>query len=265
MSHARRPSNILAACLLVLAAACGARADTVRLNGVDLYYEVHGAGEPLLLIHGGLGHGALWSRQIPAFAEHFQVIVPDSRGHGRSSFDDTPIGYALMARDVVALLDHLGVEAAHLVGWSDGGIIGLEMAIHHPTRLRRLVAYGANHNTQGVRSDIGDNARFNAFIEQATRDYQRLSPAPERWQAFLDNISRMWANEPEYSEAELRGISAPVLVLGGLEEEAIYVEHMKATAALIPGSRLELMAGTGHFALIEKPEAFNRIVLDFLR
>ena len=265
------PGRHLIVIISLLAIATAAHAEPLppagqiaRINGIDLYYETHGSGEPLLLIHGGLGNSAYWSKQLPMFAERFKVIVLDSRGHGRSTFTAEPISYALMTRDVVGLLDHLGIAAAEVLGWSDGAIIGLELAIHHRARVKRVVAFGANFRPEGVRTDIGDNARFNAFIAQAAADYQKISPAPERWQEFLDNIGQMWATQPNYSDAAMRSTSTPVLVLGGLNEEAIYVEHIQATAALIPGAQLVLMPATGHFALWDEAAEFNRIVLDFL-
>jgi pimeloyl-ACP methyl ester carboxylesterase len=237
---------------------------TAAVNGIEMYYEVRGAGEPLLLLHGGFANTAHWREQFDDFAAHYRVIAVDSRGHGRTSLGDAPLGYRLMADDVLALMDHLGIARAHLVGWSDGGNIGLDIAIRAPERLDRLVAYGANFAPEGVRADAADNPRFTAFIAQAREDYQRLSPAPERWDTFVERIHHMWATEPRFTEAELGAISTPVLVLDGLEEEAIYIEHVKALAGLIPGADLVLMPDTGHFAQLEQPAAFNRIVLDFL-
>ena len=239
-------------------------ATTVALNGIELYYEVHGRGEPLILIHGGLGNAGYWSNQIEAFAKKYQVIALDSRGHGRSTFNEEPISYALMTSDVLALMDYLEIAKADIVGWSDGGIIGLELAINHPDRVNRIVAYGANYDPSGVRSDIGESERFNAYIEQAAADYQTLSPDPTRWDAFLENIGNMWATEPNYTPAQLSAITTPMLILDGKEEEAIDTDHTKLMADLIPGADLHLIASTGHFAMLEKPAEFNEIVLDYL-
>ena len=143
---------------------------TTEINGVDIYYEVYGEGDPVLLLHGGLANGDHYMQVIPELQDAgYQVIVMDSRGHGRSSFDDTPISYEVMANDVLGLMDHLGIDKADLVGWSDGGIIGLELAIKHPDRLNKVVAYGANFDPTGVRLDIGQNAYFNAYIARAMR------------------------------------------------------------------------------------------------
>jgi pimeloyl-ACP methyl ester carboxylesterase len=238
--------------------------ETVEINGANIYYEVYGAGEPLILIHGGLGNGMYWVNQIPVFAAKYQVIVMDSRGHGRSSFDEQPITYALMASDVLGLMDHLKIAKASIVGWSDGGIIGLEIAIHNPERLNKVVAYGANFDPTGVRLDVGDNAYFNAYIERASEDYQVLSPAPERWDEFLNNIGTMWATLPNYTEDELMAITTPFLILDGEKEEAIDLNQTKLMALLMPNAELKLMPGTGHFAMMEQPDEFNTIVMDYL-
>jgi pimeloyl-ACP methyl ester carboxylesterase len=237
---------------------------TVEINGANIYYEVYGSGEPLILIHGGLGNGKYWVNQIPVFAAKYQVIVMDSRGHGRSSFDEQPITYALMASDVLGLMDHLKIDKASIVGWSDGGIIGLEIAIHHPERLNKVVAYGANFDPTGVRLDIGDNAYFNAYIERASEDYMKLSPAPERWDEFLNNIGTMWATLPNYTEDELKSIQTPFLILDGEKEEAIDLNQTKLMALLMPNAELKLMPDTGHFAMFEQPDEFNTIVMDYL-
>jgi pimeloyl-ACP methyl ester carboxylesterase len=241
-----------------------AEGQTAHVNGIDLYYEIYGSGEPLLLLHGGLANGTYFRNQIPAFAEHYQVIVVDSRGHGRSTFDDQPISYELMASDVLALMDQLKIEKASIVGWSDGAIIGLEIAINHPDRLNKVVAYGANYDPTGVRLDVGTNPYFGAYIERAYEDYLALSPQPERWDEFLANITNMWATEPNYTEDQLRAITTPFLILDGEEEEAIDLNQTKLMAELIPNSELILMPDTGHFAMFEQPEEFNQIILDYL-
>lgn len=237
------------------------------INDIQMYYATYGdpANPPLILLHGGLGNADYFVNQIPAFSEDYYVITADSRGHGRSTMSEQQIGYALMASDVLALMDYLNIESADLVGWSDGGIIGLDIAINHPERLHKLVAYGANYNPSGVRSDVGDNARFNAYIEMAASDYARLSPDPDNFDTFLENIGNMWATEPNYTEEQMRGITVPTLILDGIEEEAIYPEHDLEMAMLIPNADLVLMGGVGHFAMWEATDEFNEIILAFLR
>ncbi|MBZ0280014.1 MAG: alpha/beta hydrolase [Anaerolineae bacterium] len=236
------------------------------INDIEMYYATYGDpnNPPLLLLHGGLGNADYFVNQIPAFSEAYYVITADSRGHGRSIMSEQQIGYALMASDVLALLDFLEIDAVNLVGWSDGGIIGLHIAIHNPDRLIKLVAYGANYNPSGVKSDVGESERFNAYIEMAAGDYVRLSPTPDGFDAFLANIGNMWATEPNFTEAEMGSITTPTLILDGIEEEAIYPEHDLEMAKLIPNADLVLMGGIGHFAMWDKTEAFNDIILDYL-
>lgn len=236
------------------------------VNDIEVYYATWGdpTNPPLLLLHGGLGSADYFANQIGPFSESYYVIAMDSRGHGRSTMSEQQIGYALMASDVLALLDALNIEAVNLVGWSDGGIIGLDIAIHHPERLIKLIAYGANYIPAGVRTDVGDSERFNAYIEMAAGDYVRLSPTPDGFDAFLNNIGNMWATEPNYTPEQMGSITVPTLILDGLEEEAIYTEHALEMAHLIPTADLFLMSNIGHFAMFDKADEFNHIVLDYL-
>ena len=119
------------------------------VNGVRIWYAVFGRGEPVVLLHGGLANSNYWGNLVPALSKDYQVIVMDSRGHGRSSRGSQPLGYDLMASDVLAVMDILKLEKAAVVGWSDGAIIGLDIAIHHPERLTRLFAFAANSDPEG--------------------------------------------------------------------------------------------------------------------
>ena len=234
------------------------------VNDIQIYYEIHGDGTPLILLHGGLGNADYWEKQIPALSRQYKLIVVDSRGHGRSTYSEQPINYSLMVSDVIALMDYLGIKKAHILGWSDGGIIGLDLAVNHPDRLIKVIAYGANYNPSGVRADIGESKKFNSYIEQASEDYKKLSPTPKQWDAFLANISNMWSSEPNFTAEQLGSITVPMLILDGDNDEAIYTEHAKEMAGLIPTATLTLIPGTGHFAMWEKPEEFNKVITEFL-
>lgn len=234
------------------------------VNDVELYYEIHANGTPLILLHGGLGHSGHWENQLPVLTEHYKVITVDSRGHGRSTMTEQQISFELMASDIVALMDYLGIERAHILGWSDGGNIGLYLAIHFPERLMKVVASGANYSPSGVRSDVGENQKFLSYIGDAIGDYQALSPDPANWDAFFGNIGRMWASEPDFTLDQLGSISVPVLLLDGESDEAIYTEHTIEMAGLIPTARLIFVPGTGHFGMWEKPVEINNAILDFL-
>src|SRR6516162_1063173 len=129
------------------------------INGIRIWYATFGRGEPVLLLHGGLANSSYWGNQVPAFARHYRVIVMDSRGHGRSTRDERPYGYDLMASDVLGLMDFLKLPKAAIVGWSDGAILGLDIAIHHPQRLTKLFAFAANSDPSGV-ADIAHSPVF---------------------------------------------------------------------------------------------------------
>jgi len=234
------------------------------VNDIQMYYAVYGEGEPVLLIHGGLGHADVWGLQVPALAADHKVIVADSRGHGRSTRSEQPFGYELMASDCLALLDHLGIDQAALVGWSDGGIIGLDIAIRHPERLSALYAFAANYVPEGVKETVGDDPVFGAYIERASADYARLSPTPDEFDAFVEQISQMWASQPHYSEDQLRAIPVRTVIFSGEHDEAIKLEHSREMAELIPNARLEIMPDASHFAMWQHPDAFNASVLNFL-
>ena len=236
------------------------------VNDIQMYYATYGnpANPALVLLHGGLGNADYFVNQIPAFSENYYVIAADSRGHGRTTMSDQQIGYALMASDVLALMDYLKIDTFSLVGWSDGGIIGLDIAINHPERLIKLVAYAANYNPSGLMPDVGTNERFNKYIEMAAGDYALLSPNPDNFETFLNNISNMWATEPNYSQDQMKAIPVPTLFIDGLEEEAISPAHDLEMAALVPNSTLILMSDIGHFAMWDKTEEFNHYVLDYL-
>ena len=202
---------------------------------------------------------------MPALvAAHFSVTVIDSRGHGRSSRSAEPFGYGLMADDVLAVLDELGLRQVDLVGWSDGGIVGLDIAMRHPERLRRMVVYGANSDPSGVYPDVDKTPVFAAYIERAAHDYARLSPTPREFDAFVAQVQAMWAAEPRYTRAQLARIPTPTLVCDGRHEEAIRGAHTRYLARTIPGAKLLFLPGASHFGMLQTPAAFNRAVVAFL-
>jgi len=240
------------------------RSGYAPVDDIRMYYAVYGAGEPVILLHGGLGNADYWGNQVPALAEHYRVIVADSRGHGRSTRTDQPYSYQLMASDVLALMDYLQIDRAAIVGWSDGGIIGLDLAMNHPERLTKLFAFGANYKVAGLRDDIDGNPTFNAYIERAGHDYRRLSKTPDQYDAFVEQISGMWSSQPDYTPAQLGKITLPTVIADGAHDEAIRQEHTKELAELIPDAKLLILPDVSHFAMWQNPAEFNQAVLDLL-
>jgi pimeloyl-ACP methyl ester carboxylesterase len=246
------------------ATAAGEHTGHAMVNGISLYYGTIGRGSPVILLHGGLANSDYWGNQIKVLAAHHTVIVMDSRGHGRSSRDERPYGYDLMADDAAGLLDKLHIAKADVVGWSDGAIIGLDLAIRYPDRVGRVFSFAANTLTSGVHDDVEKNPTFAKFIARAGKEYARLSATPNDYDAFVAQISKMWASEPNWTDGQLRSIRAPVLVVDGDHDEAIKRPHTEYIAATIPGAGLLILPNASHFAFLQDPALFNTALLDFL-
>jgi pimeloyl-ACP methyl ester carboxylesterase len=234
------------------------------VNGIKIWYAVFGHGQAVILLHGGLANSNYWGNQVPALAKHYQVIVMDSRGHGRSTRNEQPYGYDLMASDVVGLMDFLKIQKAAVVGWSDGAILGLDIAIHHPERLTKLFAFAANSDPSGV-ADISKSDVFNAYIARAAKEYEQLSATPTQYNAFLDQIGKMWATQPNFTEAQLRGITTPTWIVDADHDEAIKRENTEYMAKVIPNSGLLLQPEVSHFSFLQDPQQFTNDVLHFLQ
>jgi pimeloyl-ACP methyl ester carboxylesterase len=234
-----------------------------EVNGIQIYYALYGEGDPVILLHGGLGHADMWSHQVAELSKTYQVIVMDSRGHGRSTRNDEPYTYELMASDVIALMDFLKIDKASLIGSSDGGIIGLVMAINNPERLERVFAFGANADPSGLITDIADDTVINQYSEMASADYARLSSTPDAYQSFLEVTGEMVATQPNITE-ELKTITIPVTIAEGEYSEVIKREHTEMMAREIPGAKLVILPGVSHFAMFQNPEEFNAALETFL-
>lgn len=234
------------------------------VNGIHMYYAVYGAGDPVLLIHGGLGHADLWANQVRDLMKDHTVIVADSRGHGRSSRNAEAYSYDLMAADYLALLDYLKVDKVDLVGWSDGGIIGIDIAMKHPERLDHLFAQAANVTVDGVDPKVMESKVFNAYIARMGEAYPKMSKTPDQFDAFVEQIGQMWASQPNWSDAELGKITTPTAIVLGDHDEAITRAHTEHMAAVIPGAKLVILKDASHFAMLQDPKGYTRAVRDFI-
>jgi pimeloyl-ACP methyl ester carboxylesterase len=240
------------------------RSGQAQINGISVHYAVYGHGSPVIFLHGGLANADYWGNQVPAVAAHHTVILMDSRGHGRSTRDARPYGYDLMADDVVALMDYLKLAKADIVGWSDGGILGIDLAMRHKERVGKVFAFAANTVTSGVKEGVEKNPTFAAYIERAGHEYEKQSATPKEYDAFVKQISAMWAEQPNWSDAQLKAIDAPVLVVDGDHDEAIKREHTDTIAATIPHAGLLILPNASHFAFLQDPRQFNFAILHFL-
>lgn len=240
------------------------RSGLAAVNGISLYYAVYGKGPPVILLHGGLANADYWGKQVPILAIHHTVVVMDSRGHGRSARDARPFSYDIMADDVVALLDRLRIGKVDVVGWSDGGILGIDLALRHPERVAKVFAFAANSLTSGVIPQVEKNPTFAAYIDRAGQEYATHSATPDQYPSFVNQISRMWAEQPNWTDAQLRSINTPILIVDGDHDEAIKREHTEYLAATIRNAGLLILPNVSHFAFLQAPAQFNYAVLHFL-
>ncbi|MBS0279180.1 MAG: alpha/beta hydrolase [Proteobacteria bacterium] len=238
------------------------------VNGVKLWYaefgQTTGQGAPVLLVHGGLANSDYWGDQVRALvAAHYKVIVMDSRGHGRSSRDAQPYGYDLMASDVIALLDYLKIQKVALVGWSDGAIIGLDIAMHHPERLTKLFAFAANVDPSGVAN--APSAVVDQYIARAGKEYAKLSPTPTQYKSFVEQITHMWDSQPHWTQADLAKIKVHTWIVDGDHDEMVKHDQPRTLADWVPNSGLLIEPEVSHFAFLQNPAQFNADVLRFLK
>jgi pimeloyl-ACP methyl ester carboxylesterase len=236
------------------------------IDDIQMWYAIFnkGGGDPVLLIHGGLVNADSWGNQVPSLAQNHEVIIADSRGHGRSTHSSKPFSYELMANDYLALLDRLNIDDITLVGWSDGGILALDIAMRYPARVTKLWVFGANTNLAGLKPNFDQDPVFAAVIAEAGEDYRRVSPTPNEYDKFLGAISKMWNTQPDYKPEEIAKIVAPTVVAVGEYDEAVKREHTEEIARLIPGAKLMVMSEVSHFAGWQNPDLYNRELMAFL-
>jgi pimeloyl-ACP methyl ester carboxylesterase len=239
------------------------RSGMAAVNGTSVYYAQVGEGPPVLLLHGGLANSNYWGLQIGELAKEFSVLVMDTRGHGRSPVVSKIFSYGAFADDVAALLDFLNIASVAIVGWSDGGVTGLELAMKRPDRVNKLFAFGANMNPAGYKAASGNV--FAEFTQRARIEYGRLSPHPERWAQLVDGLRGMWRTQPNFTPTMLRSVKVPTLVYAAEHDEIIRRDHIEQMARHIPGALLVVQPDVSHFAMLQEPVQFNKTMIEFLK
>jgi pimeloyl-ACP methyl ester carboxylesterase len=229
------------------------------IDNVSIYYETYGEGPPVLVLHGGLGSHEGMRNQIKALADSHFVIAPDSRGQGRSTDSDSPLTYALMADDMAKLLDHLQTSRVDVVGWSDGAMIGLDLAMRYPQRVGRLIAISANYDVTGI--TLSPGAEMD--VPRPPIRYRILANDPNYWPVIYRKVDRMRRTEPNYTLDDLSRIEARTLIMAG-EFDTISPEHTTRLANAIPGSQKVIITGATHAVPIDKPHLVNDVILRFL-
>ena len=236
----------------------------VDVDGAKIFYQTFGKGEPVVLLHGGMGNGDHWSHQVPPLAEKLHVIVIDSRGQGRSTRTKAAPSYDMMATDTLAVMNHLKLEKAAIVGWSDGGEIALKLGIHHPARVTKLFIFGANYDAKGSKPRGKPSQTFSLYNAKCRADYEKMSKTPKQFAAVMRWLLPIWKNPMGFSKDQLKSIKAPTVVADGDHDEIILLAQIEEMAKLIPNARLEVFKDTSHFALWQDPTAFNKTLVDFL-
>lgn len=241
-----------------------ARSGHIAHDGADIWFASIGHGQPVILLHGGLGHSGNWSHQVPALVEAgYRAIVIDSRGHGRSTRDARPYSYELMGSDVRAVMDALAVDRAAFVGWSDGACIALILGTLHPHRVDGVLYFACNMDADGALPFVPTPVIDRCFSRHR-QDYAALSATPADFDGFVEAVGLMQRTQPNYAPAQLAAITVPVAVLQGEGDEFIKPEHARYLAGTIPGATLTMMAGVTHFAPLQRPAQFNAVMLERL-
>ena len=230
----------------------------LNTRGIKLYYEIYGTGEPLLFIHGNGGSLANFSNNIPYFSQHYKVIAVDSRAHGRSVDNNDSLSFEMMADDFNALLDSLHADSTYVIGWSDGGINGVLLAIRHPDKVKKLAVTGTNlwPDTTGLTPFV-----FN-LIKNGSEELRKK----EQTQKIKNElkISDLDLYQPHITLEQLHTISCPTLVIGG-DHDAIPVLHTVLIAQNIPRSYLWIIPNSGHSTPVFKKDQFNPLIKDFFK
>lgn len=227
-----------------------------EFRGIKMYYETYGTGEPLLIIHGNGGSIRDFTAQIPYFSQHYKVILADSRAQGKTNDTGDSLSYEMMADDLAALLDKLGIDSANIIGWSDGGINGLLMAMRHPKKVKKLAITGAN-----LWPDSSAVDPFAYKWAMALNDSVSKLPLTPQLKASK-KLLHLLSYEPHIALSELKKISCPTLVMGG-DNDVIRPQHTMLIAQNITRSYLWIVPNSGHSVPVFYKDLFNKIVHDF--
>jgi pimeloyl-ACP methyl ester carboxylesterase len=236
------------------------------VNNINIYYAIyneHGK-DPVILLHGGFVSSDEWGFEVRLLSKKHKVIVVDSRGHGRSTLGPAPLTYNLMSSDVLQLMDYLKINKASIVGWSDGGIIGMILAIHHPERINKLFTFGSNYNLSGYKDEPSDTSLAKRFMARAAANYQKLSSTPNDFAKLKAALGKMYSSEPDLNPAGLKTIKAPTVIACGQYEQFIKAEHFQELATLIPTAKLVIIPNVSHGGPLQDPVAFHRAVAGLL-
>jgi pimeloyl-ACP methyl ester carboxylesterase len=250
------------------------------INGLELYYEIHGEGEPIILIHGGLGGIVEFSQLLPALAESRQVIAVELQGHGHTADNDRPLSFEAMADDIAALIEHLGLEKADILGFSLGGGVALRTAIDHPEAVNKLILVSTAYSRVGIRPEfLAGMSGMNADAAQAMLEtpmyqfYSGVAPRPEDWPTLVGKVGELLAQDYDWSE-DVAAITAPTLIVVG-DSDFIPPSHGVELFGLLggdvagdfvgmPASQLAVLPGASHFTILSRTDLLLPAITPFL-
>ncbi len=240
----------------------------VHVNDIRLYYEVYGSGHPLVMMHGNGGWINDLRFQIAEFAKYFKVIAVDSRAQGLSTDSDQELSFSLMASDVDQLLDSLNIDSAYVLGWSDGGIVGLELALKYPAKVAKLIAVGANYVPDSTALPAAmieemKNSSFAKLDSAAQHNIIAHSHFPERAGLIYDKLNRLDLLHPHITLEQLYSIKSPTLVMAG-DHDIIIDTHTLSLFHALPNAELCIVPGASHGLLLTRAPLANEIIKNFL-
>ena len=243
------------------------------VDGLKMYYEIHGRGQPLILIHGGLGSGDMFSAIVPDLSKQREVITVDLQGHGRTADIDRPISYQAMADDIAGLIQHLGITQADVMGYSIGGEVALRAAIQHPDLVRKLVVVSATYRRDGWYPEIlAGESQLNAQSAERMKHtpiydaYVRVAPRPQDWPILCTKLGNMFRRDYDWS-ADVKQVKSPVLLVFG-DADAVRTSSAVKFFELLGGgqrdggwdgsglshARLAILPGTTHYTIFSSSQ-----------
>jgi pimeloyl-ACP methyl ester carboxylesterase len=241
-------------------------------DSTRIYYEVYGSGKPLVLLHGGLyGDISEYEKLIPALSKYYKVIAIGTRGHAKSEIGHTPYTYHMMAEDAYAVIRHVTRDSILLLGFSDGAVQAMDLAIHHPGLVKKMVFAGGNVSAASYRPDKMEQLKqlSGSSLEKEDPGFvaerKKLMPEPQRWAEFVELLKHAWINQVAFSDEEIKNISCPVMVTAGDRDQYNPIESFVRVYKLLPHAQLAIVPGADHIIFYRQPELMEKIVLDFLQ
>jgi pimeloyl-ACP methyl ester carboxylesterase len=276
-------TTLMAACLMAAGPALAQSepvGDRIEVNGMEMYYEVSGAGDPLVVLHGAYMNIETMGPIIPKLAENHKVYALEFQGHGRTTDIDRPITYQNLADDVAAFMDEVGLDKADVFGYSMGAGAGLQLAIRHPEKVRKFAAASVAYDVEGWQPAFRDfipqmNVEMFVNMQPFAEDYKRLAPNPEGFPALVEKLIQL-EKEPMAWEADVKALKTPVLIIAG-DADVSTLEHNVAMFRLLgggvmgdmgqplPESRLAVMPATSHTAVIGQVDLLAAFIEPFLK